>query len=273
MELPFSASPNPLPLENMSRIASERAADYRNANPFPHIALDNFFDETMLSRVLDEFPNRKQIKWTEFDNYHEVKLSAQKDDNFGPATKWLMYHLNSSYFINFLEELTGIQGLLPDPHFEGGGLHQIMPGGKLGVHADFNKHRKLNVDRRINLLVYLNKNWKEEYGGQLELWDKTMEHSIVKILPIFNRIVLFSTTDTAYHGHPEPLKCPEDMSRKSIALYYYSNGRPEEEVTDSHSTLFKLRPNEKAKRSLKQLVKAFIPPIVLEVKHKLSGKM
>ena len=238
MELPFSANPNPLPLENMSRIAGERAADYRNANPFPHIALDNFFDETMLSRVLEEFPNRKQIKWTEFDNYHEVKLSAQKDDNFGPATKWLMYHLNSSYFINFLEELTGIQGLLPDPHFEGGGLHQIMPGGKLGVHADFNKHPLFQLDRRINILLYLNPGWQKEWGGDLELWTRDMSQCEKRISPIGGRCVIFSTTRDSFHGHPHPLNCPEEHSRKSIALYYYTHGRPAGEDATPHKTLW-----------------------------------
>ena len=106
--------------------------------------------------------------------------------------------------------------MIPDPSFDGGGLHQILPGGFLKVHADFNKHDKTKLDRRLNVLIYLNKNWKEEYGGHFELWDRTMHHSEIRILPIFNRMAIFSTTDSSFHGHPDALKCPEGMTRKWI---------------------------------------------------------
>ena len=122
--------------------------------------------------------------------------------------------------------MTGIQSLIPDPSFQGGGLHQIVPGGKLGIHADFNKHSRFGLDRRLNLLLYLNKNWREEYGGHLELWDRDMTHCEAKVAPIFNRVMVFGTTDFTYHGHPDPLRCPEGMTRKSLALYYFSDGRP-----------------------------------------------
>lgn len=265
--------PMPLPLHNLTRIAAERASEYRTAKPFPHIVIDNFFDPSVLDAVLEEFPSKDAIKWTTFDNQNEIKLAAQRDDYFGAATKWLMYHLNSAHFLTFLEDLTGIQNLLPDPHFEGGGLHQILRGGKLGIHADFNKHRKLGLDRRLNFLVYLNKNWKEEYGGNLELWDTTMTRCERKVLPVFNRAVIFSTTSDSYHGHPDPLACPEGMTRKSLALYYYTNGRPEEEIGREHSTLFRMRPNEKAVRNARQIIKLFIPPIVWEVRDKVKKRI
>jgi len=171
--------------------------------------------------------------------------------------------------LQFLETLTGIKGIVPDPYFVGGGLHQIKPGGKLGVHADFNHHEKLNLDRRINVLIYLNKDWKEEYGGHFELWNKEMTAAEQKILPLFNRCAIFSTTSTSFHGHPTPLSCPPDRTRKSIATYYYSNGRPAEEVGESHSTLFKARPGEadqpqQQPSSLKNLVRAVTPPILVD---------
>ena len=144
-------------------------------------------------------------------------------------------------FLQFLSEVTGIPNLISDPGFEGGGLHQIIPGGKLGVHADFNRHRDYGLDRRLNLLLYLNKDWREEYGGNLELWDRNMSKCEARVAPLFNRVMVFGTTDFTYHGHPDPLQCPEGMTRKSMALYYFSNGRPAEEVTGDHSTLFRAR--------------------------------
>jgi hypothetical protein len=162
--------------------------------------------------------------------------------------------------------VTGIDNLIPDPSFEGGGLHQIVPGGKLGVHTDFNKHRDFGLDRRLNLLLYLNKNWKEEYGGHLQLWDKEMTHCEAKVLPIFNRVMIFGTNDFTYHGHPDPLQSPEGMTRKSLALYYFSNGRPAEEITGEHSTIFRARNNDEFRptfnQKLRTIIKDFLPPII-----------
>lgn len=118
---------------------------------------------------------------------------------------------------------------MPDPYFEGGGFHEIKPGGYLKMHVDFHKHKQMNLDRRLNILVYLNEDWKEEYGGHFELWEKDMSKSVTKILPVFNRLAMFSTTDY-WHGHPDPLTCPPDRSQRSLLLYYYTNGRPAEEV-------------------------------------------
>jgi Rps23 Pro-64 3,4-dihydroxylase Tpa1-like proline 4-hydroxylase len=128
--------------------------------------------------------------------------------------------LNSSRFVAFLEGLTGISGLVADPHYRGGGLHQILPGGRLGIHADFNFYPKLKLYRRLNVIVYLNQNWQESYGGHLELWDKATLKSVKRVLPTFNRMVVFDTSSKSLHGHPEPLTCPEGRSRKSLALYY-----------------------------------------------------
>ena len=123
-------------------------------------------------------------------------------------------------------------------------MHEIKKGGLLKIHSDFNKHPNLKLDRRLNVLIYLNKNWKEEYGGHLEFWDKEMKYCKTKILPIFNRMVVFSTTDFSNHGHPDPLNCPDLVSRKSIATYYYSDGRPPNEIDKMYSkntTYFKDR--------------------------------
>jgi len=157
-----------------------------------------------------------------------------------------VHYLNSQPFLEFLQELSGIEEvLMPDPYFEGGGYHEIKPGGFLKLHVDFHMHKRLGLSRRLNLLIYLNEDWEEHFGGHFELWEKDMSKSVVKILPIFNRIAIFSTTGDSWHGHPDKLTCPEDRSRKSIALYYYTNGRPESELDSASkkriTTTFKER--------------------------------
>lgn len=251
-----------LPLTRMRDEAAAAHQSYLNAKPYPHIVFDNFFDPALIDMVVEEFPKPDAIKWQKFDNEQEIKLASNKEASFGPATRLLLYHLNSITFLNFLSEVTGIDDLMPDPGFEGGGLHQIVPGGKLGVHADFNKHGRYQVDRRLNLLLYLNKNWKEEYGGHLQLWDRDMKECHAKVLPVFNRVMVFGTTDFTYHGHPDPLTCPEGMTRRSMALYYFSNGRPPEEVSGEHSTLFRARDPEDFKLTTRQRVRRFVSDLV-----------
>ena len=256
-----------LPLQRMQEISKSAHSDYANAKPYPHIVLDNFFDPKIVDQILTEFPKPKAINWQTFDNSAEIKLASAAESSFGPMTRLFLYHLNSVTFLEFLGRVTGIDNLISDPHFEGGGLHQIVPGGKLAVHADFNKHRFYGLDRRLNLLLYLNKNWREEYGGHLELWNREMSRCEAKILPVFNRMMIFGTTDFTYHGHPDPLQCPEGMTRKSLALYYFSNGRPAEEVSGEHSTLFRARHEQDLKPTMNQRLRRtaedFLPPILM----------
>jgi Rps23 Pro-64 3,4-dihydroxylase Tpa1-like proline 4-hydroxylase len=255
-----------LPLSRMAEIAESARLTYASAKPFPHFAIDNFFDPALVDQVLAEFPKPGQIKWQSFDNEQEIKLASAAESSFGPMTRLLLYHLNSITFLDFLSKITGIDNLIPDPCFEGGGLHQIPRGGKLGVHADFNKHRRFGLDRRLNAILYLNKDWREEYGGHLELWNREMTQYEARILPLFNRFMVFGTTDFTFHGHPNPLQCPEGMTRKSLALYYFTNGRPAQEITGEHSTLFKARVADEFRPSMKQRVRGFardlLPPIV-----------
>lgn len=229
---------------DLDGMAKKYREAYAKAKPFPHVVIDNFLPPRALKSIADEFPAPAQIDWTRFDNPAELKLATKRENQMGERTRLLMHQFNSSCFLGFLEALSGICGLIPDPHFWGGGLHQIQRGGFLKVHADFNRHPHLALDRRINVLLYLNEDWKEEYGGHLELWTADMTKCGARILPVFNRCVVFSTTDYSFHGHPDPLTCPLGVARRSIALYYYSNGRPQEELSGSHNTLFRQRPGE-----------------------------
>lgn len=211
---------------------------YRSAQPFPHIVLDGLFPDEVLEEVLADFPRPDQIAWRRFDNPTEKKLGYWHESPLPPNLQLFLYEMSSAPLLQFLEALTGIEGLISDPYYGGAGPHQIEAGGFLKVHVDFNWHPLLKLDRRLNLLVYLNKDWQEEYGGHLELWSRDMSRCEQKILPAFNRTVVFSTTDFSFHGHPQPLACPEGRTRKSVSFYYYSNGRPAEERSAPHDTVF-----------------------------------
>lgn len=217
---------------------------YVGADPFPHVVIDDLLPEPVLDAVLAEFPPPDPRRWTSYSHTHTLKLACNDTELMGPATTNLIHEFNGHCFLPFLEELTGIEGLIPDPHLDGGGLHYIERGGFLGIHADFNRLSRYQLDRRINLLLYLNRDWEEAFGGHLELWNLEMTECVQRVLPVFNRCVVFSTTSTSYHGHPDPLTCPEDRGRKSLAFYYYTNGRPEEEQAEAHLTVFPGRPGE-----------------------------
>ena len=211
---------------------------YRAGKPFPHVVIENLVDPAVLDKVLAEFSTSDRTTWHHTENSRERKYSTEDEQQFGPYTRALIHVFNSGPFLAFLENLTGIEGLMADPHLRGGGLHEIKSGGSLGVHADFNFYKRLNVYRRLNLIVYLNKGWQEEWGGHLELWAKGADHPAARIAPAFNRAVIFDTSNASYHGHPHPLACPEDQSRKSVALYYYSVDYPYDEDRAAHTTLF-----------------------------------
>jgi 2OG-Fe(II) oxygenase superfamily len=247
---PYFFEPDPLGV-----LARQHSTSYASAVPFPHAVFDDFLPRWVCDAVLSEFPAPRQIAWRAYEDANQKKLANENERSLGQITRHIISQLNGSTFLTFLEELTGIAGLIPDPHLRGGGLHQIERGGLLKIHADFNWYPRLKLDRRLNLLLYLNEAWSEEYGGHLELWDREMKRCERRILPVFNRCVVFSTTDDSFHGHPEPLTCPEGRTRKSLALYYYSNGRPSDEVANPHSTTFRKRPADRGWLSWQRLRK------------------
>ncbi len=261
--------------EQLSPIAERLAESYRTATPFPHVVIDDFLPENVAQGILDEFPSPSDPDWLRWKLRTERKLQTTAEQGIGPFTRQVLNQFNASAMIDFLETLTGIEHLVPDPHYGGGGLHQIERGGFLKVHADFNRHKRLELERRLNLLLYLNRDWRDEYGGHLELWDRGMTKAVDRIAPIFNRCVIFSTTSFAYHGHPEPLTCPEGVTRKSMALYYYSSARPADEIQPEHTTLFQRRPGEArltSRESMKEALKQCVPPIVMDLARKNRNK-
>ncbi len=272
--MPLVDTPTP---DRLTILARSLSATYQSASPFPHVVMDDFLPAATAEALLDEFPRPGDIEWgASYADERQLKLACDDETLMGPSTRQMIMYLNSGSFLEFLEQLTGIGQLIPDPHLRGGGLHQIKPGGFLNVHADFNFYERLNLHRRLNLLLYLNTDWDEDYGGHLELWDKDMSTCEQRILPAFNRCVVFSTTDDSFHGNPEPLRCPSDRTRKSLALYYYTTERPTEEQSAPHTTLFVERPggadraDSDVQRAIRrerrqQQLRRFVPPIAWDL--------
>ena len=231
---------------DLSLIAERKKNQYLNATPFPNIVLENFFTNNFLDKVVKNFPNLEKINSSQqYINKNEIKFANNDYINFPDSIKVLFDFMNSNTFLDFLQKITSIEEkLIADKELNGGGLHQIKTGGMLKIHTDFSKHPTLDLDRRINVLIYLNKNWDKTYGGNLELWDREMKLCGKKITPTFNKMVIFSTNDFSNHGHPDPIKSPKNISRKSIALYYFSKGRPALEIDSDNiknKTYFKDR--------------------------------
>ncbi len=239
----------------LDEIAVEKKELYKTTFPFPYTVIQDGANTAALDDVLKVFPSVEELNWWKYNNSFEKKLAFDDIAALPDEIRSILCEFNSSNFIKFLEKLTGIEHLIPDPHYTGGGLHQIVNGGLLKLHADFNFNARLQLHRRINVLLYLNKDWKDNYGGELELWDKDVTNCHTKILPHFNTMVIFNTTDGAIHGHPTPLNVPSGVTRKSLALYYYTAERPESELTDPHSTIYKFKPDDNPSEELKELQK------------------
>lgn len=254
----------------------ELSAAYRAAVPFPHVVLDNAFPAALLRTVLRGFETPVESGLNAaYDRAQERFKTSYHPDTLEPDLRTIFYAFNSRPFIRLLQNITGIRGLIPDPYFLGAGLHEIKQGGHLSIHADFNHHQPMNLERRINVLIYLNEDWKEEYGGQLELWESDMSRKLVSVVPLFNRCVIFNTTSESRHGNPEFIDHPQGISRKSIALYYYTATWTG--VKRSHTTQFKVRPGSHDRRDwkvlLREIKESITPPIVDRVAQSIRWRL
>jgi hypothetical protein len=214
---------------------------YAAAEPFPHIVLDDFIDPDLLRSLLAEWPSSGEEKTFDRDQ-ERLKLAWRPIHLTTPRLRNFLTEMTSEPILHFLEELTGIKKLITDPYFSGGGLHEMRRGGHLGVHADFNIQARLNVLRRINLLIYLNDDWQPEWNGNLELWTRDMSRCAGSASPAMARAVIFNTDLDSFHGVPDPIACPPDRARRSIALYYYTAPTAGLETVPVRDTVFKRRP-------------------------------
>ncbi|MFZ0761720.1 MAG: 2OG-Fe(II) oxygenase [Candidatus Sulfotelmatobacter sp.] len=243
---PAVQAPAPLfPYERWGSRLPALARQYRENHPCPHILLKDFLARETALAMSKEFPTPTSDAWTQYKHANENKLGMAKRELFPAIIKAVTDELNTPEFVAWVSELTGIPNLMADPMLEGGGLHQSGPGGYLNVHTDFSMHHfHTHWHRRVNLILYLNPGWREEWGGSIELWERReqkMAGCAAKYPPLLNHALIFTTDERSLHGFPDPLTCPEGQSRKSLALYYYTI---EHGKVSGHSTDYFARPQD-----------------------------
>lgn len=251
---------------NTARGAAKPYAEaYQSAKPYNHICIDNFLPEEVLRKVQADLTSLQDNDDSQVFQRAQENLKTQYNPERLPAYSRELFHaFNSRPFILFLEEMTGIKGLIPDPYYIGAGIHEVANGGHLDIHADFNLHKPMNVERRLNVLIYLNDDWREEYGGSFEVWENDMSAKVASFVPIFNRMCCFSTGSNTFHGNPEKVNHPDGEPRLSIALYYYT--ATWDPSRKAHSTIFKPRPGSEDKIDRQsrrhEILENWLPPAV-----------
>lgn len=234
-------------LSSMHPLAQASLAQQMHDAPaFPHFCIDDFLETEFADEVHDAFPTYRQAErlGDAFNALNERKKIQITDATLFPAPILRLHDiLASDQFVAALSRISGIEGLLADPTLSGGGIHETNQGGRLDVHVDFNFNEASGLYRRLNVLVYFNKDWAASFGGQLDLWDAEVKHCVGSFAPNFNRMACFATSEISWHG-VTPVTCPTELTRKSFAAYYYTKETPPEWGGVKHSTLFRPRPHE-----------------------------
>lgn len=230
---------------------------WNRAEPFNHIVIDNFLPEEVAEEVSSEFPSIKSDFWYEYNNLIEVKKACSSWDRIPASIYRVISSLLSPSFAKELEKLTGCE-LFPDYGLHGGGIHCHGPGGKLNTHKDYSIHPKTGLQRKLNIILYVSKNWEPAWGGSLGLWSNNPDTNqpgklITNIECVFNRAVIFDTTQNSWHGLPDAIKCPENRSRNSIAVYY--NCTPGEDVEQRFKALFAPTEEQQNNQEVMDLIK------------------
>lgn len=221
-------------------------SQFQSAQPFPHICIDGFLEPAFADELAAAFPPYSEAKQLgrEFATVNEKrKVQVCDYDKLPQSLQRLADALSGQTFIDDLSKITGIPDLLWDPQLIGGGMHQTASSGHLDIHVDFNRAEGRPLFRRLNILVYLNPGWQEDWGGGLELWDAGVERCCQHIAPLHNRCVVFATGATSFHG-VAAVTCPPTVARKSFAAYYYTRQAPAHYSGVDHTTIFKARPDE-----------------------------
>jgi Rps23 Pro-64 3,4-dihydroxylase Tpa1-like proline 4-hydroxylase len=237
--------------ERYAQIAYDNHKNYINNNPFPHIYIDNFLPNDIAIILSRAYPKLKESEssFKLHSNKNVQRHFLEDVRKFSDPLRVFANAISSRSFLLFLEVLSGIKAIIPDPYFLGGGAMITGRGGFLNVHADFNWNQKLQLWRKINVLFYLTEDWQEDWKGNLELWSINKIHKEKAIAPFFNRVVIFTTTSNSFHGQPEPLECPLENPRKVFSAFYY--GMYPNEMTDhtAHFTKYDINdPEVQAKK-------------------------
>lgn len=227
--------------------------DYKTRGPFPYAVFDGLFDPQLVAEINAEIDQQRFALDDRDIADIEVKVRSNFEDNedMPPAIKRAFDVLNGGKFLGLVSELTGVAGLVSDPYFDGGGVNCINPGGTLAVHVDGTTHQRTGLCRRLNAILYLNEDWQDDWGGHYEQWeyldralppldDSQTWRCARKIRPSLNRLVIFTTNDQSWHGHPGRLACPDDRQRRSLISYFYTVDRPESDLAfgEQHRALF-----------------------------------
>jgi Rps23 Pro-64 3,4-dihydroxylase Tpa1-like proline 4-hydroxylase len=225
-------------------------------DPYPHYVIDNFVDDEIAYKLSNEFMSFDSNHWFSYDNEIEVKKTSNNWYNFPEETYKFFQYLNSPAFVQSLSDMTGVQ-LIPDHGLHGAGWHIQPTGGKLNVHLDYSIHPKLGLERRFNFIFYLTPNWDTTWGGNLEMWSHDIETNQPKELiktveNKFNRVVIFDTSYNSWHGFSQPINCPEDVYRKSIAMYYLCE--PSENAAKRGRALFAPTEDQKNNPEIMKLI-------------------
>jgi hypothetical protein len=244
-------------------------SSFQSAQPFPHIVFDDFFDIRLLDQVARETPEVDGKNWVCESDDRIQQFNLRSPVTLAEGGTELVSFLHSAAFLYFLSEITGIWNLLPDPYLQGGGYHLVPRGGFFHIHADRNVAYETGLNRRLALIIYLNKDWKHEYGGQLELWNADATRCEKVIEPIFNRCVIFEVADTYFHGLPATVDCPKGRSRNSFNVYYHTVAPSGKAETTPHSSIYAPSFYRPSRFSARGLAKDLTPPIVLRTLKKL----
>lgn len=239
-------------LNEMARSCAEKVinaqlgVDYFES-PYKHLVVDNFFERELAETCLNKFPALDDPIWEHANDADiEIKYRTTWKSEFDIPEGIVdaVRILNSSLFLKAMSNRFGIEKIVPDPYFSGGGLNATKPGGLLDVHVDGNYHDATGLNRRLNALVYLNPDWQPDWGGEFGIYDENGERCLKEVAPLFNRLVIFDSHDKSFHGLPAPLNFPDGEIRKSILLYYYTKEpRPDSQIAVEapHSALWKKR--------------------------------
>jgi hypothetical protein len=226
----------PRALERLAARADAYAREWSSKTPFRYVVMDDFLAPEDAEAILAAYPEPDVEGWNHPTYMHQRKKFT-RTSGFEPPVAEFFALTASPEFRTLMTRITGIADLEADPDLVGGGLHQILRGGFLNVHVDYNFHPKTKLHRRLNLLLYMNKDWQDEWEGCLELWDMQTKRQLERIAPRFNRAAMFETNEISYHGHPRPLNTPSHVTRKSLAVYYYTKTRDDGTLAPEHNTL------------------------------------
>jgi hypothetical protein len=259
--------------DDVLRAPKKLQSRFAHHQPFPHLVLEGLFSANLLEMVEAEFDGRGWRDWDRYDSANEIKRGSSSCAEFGPATQLYFNLIHSKAFVRFLEGVTGMAGLLPDPQLFAGGMHEIPDGGRFALHIDFNRHPVTSLINRLVVITYLNKAWHPSYGGSLELWNAAEQRKAVEIEPVFGRTIVFAQSAAALHGHPVPVHAPNGRPRRSVAAYYYANENTLDDDRTFRTTTFAVPMRLGAKETLLRWVKYVVPPVAVDLAREVRARL